>query len=425
MKFLSLTPGTGSFYCGTCLRDNTLVAAMQGQGHDAALLPLYLAPTLDEASTAAGMPLFYGGINVYLQQMIPLFRKTPRMVDRVFDSSPLLQIAASRASSTQPRDLGDLTVSTLRGEQGHQAKELTRLIDWLRDAKPDVVCLSNALLVGLAKEIKRATGARIVCTLQGEDGFLDSLPERDRTTAWEVLTERAADVDAFIAVSHYYAEVMTRRARLRADRVHVVWNGIALDGYAPASTPPEIPALGFFARMHPCKGLATLVDAFVLLRQNGRLGDLQLRIGGSMTTADAVFVNQQKKKLAAAGLANAVEFHPNLSRADKIAFLQGLTVLSVPATYGESFGLYVIEALAAGVPVVQPRHAAFPELLEATGGGLLCEPDDAQSLATEVEQLLTEPERARELGDHGRQAVQAKFSAAQMAKDVLAVLENL
>jgi glycosyltransferase involved in cell wall biosynthesis len=423
MRILQLTPGTGSFYCGTCLRDNALVAELRRQGHDALLIPMYLPLTLDEAPTTNGAPLFYGGVNVYLQQLSAFFRRTPRWVDRLMDAAPVLQLAASKAGSTQASELGELTVSMLRGEEGRQAKELDRLVEWLAATRPDVVCLSNALLVGLARRIKQETVAAVVCTLQGEDGFLDSLPKGDREAAWGTLAERAADVDAFIAVSRYYGDVMRARAHLPPERVHVVHNGIVLEGYTPAPTPPDPPTLGFLARLHPTKGLATLVEAYILLREQNRIPNLRLRLAGSMTASDEAFVNRQRARLAGAGLSKDVEILPNLDRDAKIAFLQSLSVLSVPATYGESFGLYVIEALAAGVPVVQPRHAAFPELIEATGGGVLCEPDAPHALADAVAELLSDPEQARTMGARGRQTVLKQFSVERMAQGVLRVFE--
>src|SRR5712692_2305180 len=289
MRVIQITPGTGSFYCGTCLRDNALVAELRRQGHDALMVPLYLPLVVDEPPTTDETPLFYGGVNVYLQQKSALFRKSPRWLDRLLDAPSVLRLAASRAGSTEAHELGDLTVSTLRGEEGRQIKELDRLADWLTAEQPEVVCLSNALLIGLARRIKQRTGAAVVCTLQGEDAFLDSLPDGHRDAAWQALTERATDVDAFIAVSHYYGDVMRRRAGLAADRVHVVHNGILLEGYGPAPAPPQPPVLGYLARLCPQKGLATLVEAYLLLRQRGHLPGLRLRVAGSMTAADRPF----------------------------------------------------------------------------------------------------------------------------------------
>lgn len=431
MRIINLTPGTGTFYCGTCIRDNALVVALRKLGHDAHLIPMYLPTMLDEPAASPAAPLFYGGVNVYLQQKSALFRKTPIIIDRFFDSAPLLKLAAKQAGATQARDLGELTLSMLRGEEGRQVKELDRLTAWLTaNGKPNVVCLSNALLVGLARCIKERTGAAVVCTLQGEDGFLDSLPERDRDACWQTLSERARDLDAFIAVSHYYAEVMTKRAKLSADRVHVVHNGILLDGYATQTSTANtegvesIPVLGFLARMCPAKGLETLVEAFIELRARDVIKNLKLRIAGSMTAADQPFVDKLRARLEAKRLAGEVEFLPNVSHADKIAFLQSLSALSVPATYGEAFGLYLTEAWAAGVPVVQPHHGAFPELVEASGDGVLCDPDDPTALAVAIEELLSDPARARAMGERGRQAVLEKFSAEVMAANVLRVFER-
>jgi glycosyltransferase involved in cell wall biosynthesis len=281
-------------------------------------------------------------------------------------------------------------------------------------------------LIGLARRIKAQTVASVVCTLQGEDTYLDSLPEPDRQTAWETIAERADDVDAFIAVSRYHADLMCDRGRLPTDRVHVVHNGIRLDGYEKGAPRREADPLilGYLARMCPPKGLETLVDAYIALRTRDRIKNLKLRVAGSQTAADRPFVARLRERLAAKGLEGDAEFLPNVDHAEKLAFLQSLSVLSVPATYGESFGLYVIEALAAGVPVVQPRHAVFPELLEATGGGLLCTPDDPNALAEAIEQLLLDPQRARALGEQGRQAVRAHFSVERMAENVLKVFEQ-
>jgi glycosyltransferase involved in cell wall biosynthesis len=402
------------------MRDNALAIALRRLGHDALMVPLYLPPTLDEASAAENAPLFYGGINVYLQQQVPLFRHTPRWLDQLFDAPTLLKGAGKRAGMTQAKDLGPMTLSMLRGEDGEQAKELDRLVEWLAgDGRADVVLLSNALLMGLGRRIRRETGARVFCTLQGEDTFLDSLPEPHRTESWKTIAARAADFDGFIAVSRYHADLMVRRASLDPQKVHVVYNGIALDGYPETPlVPPQPPAVGYLARMCPPKGLTTLVDAFLRLRARGTVPDVTLRIAGAQTDGDIAYVAGLRRTLDAAGLADAVTFFPNLDRDAKIAFLRSLSVFSVPATYGESFGLYLLEALAAGVPVVQPRHAVFPELLARTDGGVLCDPDDPTALATALESVLLDPQRARALGEAGRATIRREFTTDSMARGV-------
>jgi glycosyltransferase involved in cell wall biosynthesis len=167
------------------------------------------------------------------------------------------------------------------------------------------------------------------------------------------------------------------------------------------------------------------VEAYIRLRQRARAGKPRLRVGGSCGPADEGFVHSLRERLQASGLLGDVEFLPNPDRADKLELLHSLSVFSVPARYGEAFGLYVIEALAAGVPVVQPRAAAFPELIEATGGGVLCAPEDPQALAEAIEGLLLEPARARALGEAGRRAVGERFSAEAMARGMEETLGRL
>jgi len=285
------------------------------------------------------------------------------------------------------------------------------------------------------RRLKTELQTKIVCTLQGEDAFLDALPESYRAAAWALLSERAADVDLFIAPSHYFADVMTRRLGLKPERVRVIHNGIHLDGYRAgelASPAPEesrrrhstritqhaAPVLGYFSRLCPEKGLDTLVEAFIELKRRERVPRLKLHVGGSCGPADEPFVKSLRQRLAEAGYLAEASFAPNLNRAEKIGFLEALTVFSVPARYGEAFGLYVIEAMAAGVPVVQPRTAAFPELIAATGGGVLCDPANVKALADGIEGLLLDPERARALGEAGRNAVAAGYSVEAMADAV-------
>lgn len=424
MRVIQLTAGTGSFYCGTCLRDNALVSELRRQGHDAFLVPLYLPLAVDEEPATRDAPVFYGGINVYLQQSSALFRSTPRWVDRLLDSPAMLKMASSRAGATQAHELGPLTLSMLRGEEGRQAKELERLVEWLAaDGQPEVVCLSNALLIGLARRIKAATGATILCFLNGEDGFLDALPKADSQASWATIAERAADVDAFLPVSQYYADLMRERCHLPPEKVQVVYPGIQTDGYSPTPTPPDPPVLGYLARMCADKGLDTLVEAYLLLRANGRNPRLKLRVAGAQTSADEPFVARLRERLAAAGLAQEAEFLPNVDREGKETFLRSLTVFSAPATYGEAFGLYVLEAAASGVPVVQPDHGAFPEYLPDLGG-LLCKSNDPAALAAEVERLLTDPAAAQARGEKGRRAVLAKFTVTQMAENLLRVAQQ-
>jgi glycosyltransferase involved in cell wall biosynthesis len=431
MHIVQITPGAGAMYCGNCFRDNALVRELRRLEHEVTMVPLYLPLTLDEVDESAHTPIFFGGINVYLEQKSLFFQRTPSWFRRLLASRKILAWAGKRAAKTRAGDVGDMMLSMLRGEEGRQARELDELIAWLKtQALPDVVCLSNALLVGLARGLKTKLKTSIICNLQGEDAFLDGLPDSHREAAWQLLRERVADVDRFIAPSRYFGEVMTRRLGLPPEKISVIYNGINLDGYEAEGRKPQgqnqrAPVLGYLARMCPEKGLDTLVEAFILLKKRGKVPRLKLQIGGSCGPGDEPFVKTLRKHLAAAGYIGEVAFFPNLTRPEKIDFLRGLTVFSVPALYGEAFGLYLIEALAAGVPVVQPRHAAFSELVEATGGGVLYEPPDPQSLADQIEKLLLNPAQAEAFGLAGREAVQARFTVAALAEQTMSVIADL
>jgi glycosyltransferase involved in cell wall biosynthesis len=423
MKIVQITPGAGKMFCGGCFRDNTLVHALRDLGHSALMVPLYLPLTLDEADESRGVPIFFGGINVYLEQKLPVFRHAPRWLHRLLDAPAVLDWAAGAAVKTRPEEAGDLALSMVQGEHGRQARELAELLDWLdreTSEKPEIVCLSNALLSGLARRLKARLGVPVACTLQGEDWFLDALPEKQRDMTWQTLIARAKDVDLFIAPSRYFAELMARRLELRADQIAVVPNGIALAGYEAADAPPAPPVLGYFARMCQVKGLDTLLEAYLLLKRRERWRDLRLCVGGGLGPSDEPFVAALRERLKAAGCLHDAEFCPNLDKAAKQRFLRTLSVLSTPAIYGEAFGLYVIEAMAAGVPVVQPRHGAFPEIVEATGGGILCDPGNPLALAEAIESLLSDEPKRRALAEAGRRAVIAGYSARHMAERMLA-----
>ncbi|HVR37428.1 MAG TPA: glycosyltransferase family 4 protein [Methylomirabilota bacterium] len=420
MNIVQITPGAGGMYCGNCFRDNALVAAFRRLGHSTLMVPLYLPMTLEEDNQSAGTPVFFSGVNVYLEQKSAFFRHMPRWLHQLLATPRILKWAAGKAAKTRAADVGDLTLSMLRGEEGNQARELDELITWLRDReRPDVVCLSNALLIGLVRRLKSELNVPVICMLQGEDTFLDALPVEHRDACWRTLSERAREVDQFVAPSHYFAETMASRLNLPAGSVHVAYNGINLDGYTVADQSPQPPVLGYFARMCGEKGLDTLVEAYLHLRKRNRIPNLKLKIGGGCGPSDKPFVEQLRNRLREHHVLGDVEFHPNLTREQKLAFFRTLTVFSVPALYGEAFGLYVIEALAAGVPVVKPRHAAFPELIRATGGGVICEPGDPSSLADAIEDLLLHPDKARALGEAGRKAVLRDFNIDRLARDMI------
>ncbi len=419
MRILQLTPGTGNFLCGSCMRDNQLVQELRLLGHDALIAPLYL-PFALEGETHAELPVHMGGINVYLQQKWPLLRLLPRFLHDRLDSPRLLRLASRNARMTDAESHGPMALSMVQGEEGRQRDELRRLVDWATTLGPiDVVVLSNIMLAGLARELRAKLGCRIVSTLQGEAPFLDNLGPRYSSDCWRELGARARELDALIAVSRYTAELMTERLRLDPSCVSVVWNGIDPEGF-PARDPlreaPRPPTVGYLARMCRDKGLATLFEAFVALKR--AVPDARLVAAGVVLNEDRELLDDLRRRSEALGFAADVELLGPVSREEKVALLGRIDVFSVPATYGESFGLYLLEAWARGVPAVLPRHGAFPELVEASGAGLLVAPDDPDALAAGLAELLQDRARALALGAAGAVAVRERFTAARMAREV-------
>ena len=413
-------------YCGSCLRDNALAAELIARGHDVTLLPVY-TPTRTDEPNVSEEKVFFGGISVYLEQYVPIFRKSPRWLDRLWDSTPVLGLASRRSISTSPQMLGQMTVSMLRGEDGFQHKEIEKLTDWARhESPPDVISLPYTLLLGLAKPIKDTLNRPVCCTLQGEDLFLDGLQEPYKSEAMDLIRQSIKHVDVFISVSDYYAEFMPGYLGIPREKIRVVPLGINLQGYRKRNREASQPfTVGFFARIAPEKGLHVLADAYQLLRADERIPRARLEIAGYMAPEHKGYLSKIEQSLKDAGLGGEVHYHGELDREEKITFLRKLDVLSVPATYNEPKGMFLLEAMACGVPVVQPRRGAFTEIVEKTGGGLLVEPDNTESLAKGLLEIYRDPELGERLGTQGSENVRHHYSVTRMADRAVEVYEDL
>ena len=419
MKVAYITAGAAGMYCGSCMHDNTLAAALTRLGHDVLLVPTYTPIRTDEKDVSQKR-VFFGGINVYLQQKLSLFRHTPWFLDRLLDAPRLLRWVSRFAVRTQAEDLGDLTVSMLQGEHGRQRKEVAKLVRWLeREVRPDLVVLTNALLSGMVHQIKKHLGVPVLCALQGDDIYLEALPEPFRGKCLTLIRDHCREIDGFLSTSAYYADFMSGYFGIPRERLHVVLPGLDLAGHGgerPAVN-GRPPTVGYFARICPEKGLHNLIDAFLLLRQDGTAPRCRLRVSGWLGENNRPYFEDLKGRVEAAGLKDDFEHIESPSHDDKVRFLKETDVLSVPTTYREPKGLYVLEALANGVPVVQPRHGSFPELVAATGGGLLVEPDDPADLARGLRRLLEDAAEREKLARAGQEAVRRHFHAERMARE--------
>lgn len=440
LRVTYLTSGAAGMYCGSCIHDNTLARALRVNGVDIQLIPTYTPIRTDEPDTSVPL-VFFGGLNVFFAQKIPGFRRLPRLLTGWLDWPGVIRFATSFGIRTDAADLGALTVSMLRGEHGRQRRDIDRLIGWLETCpRPDVVHFTNLLIGGCIPQLRKRIGSRIVVTLQGDDIFLDSLPEPYRSQAVIEMQRLVPAVDRFVVNSDYYAREMSQRLAIPLEQIDVAPLTIDTSDFAdldrdtpagqrtrdvpehsgasPGAREPR--TIGYLARLAPEKGLHLLIDAFHRLKSSPGTEHVRLKIAGWLGPHRKEFVEEQFRGLREAGLGDAFEHVGEVDRHAKLDFLRDIDLLCVPTTYREPKGLFALEALAAGTPVVLPAHGAFPEMLERLGGGRLVPPNDPQALAETLMKLLAADDERRQLGAAGREQVLKLAGTQALADSTLA-----
>jgi len=413
-------------YCGSCMRDNTLVAALQEMGCNIHLFPTY-TPILTDEENVSENKIMLGGLNLYLQQKFEFFRRLPASFDRWLNYSRLIKILASSNLPTSGHETGAMVLSLLRGESGKQRKEFINMLLWLKEhVKPDLINLTNILIAGCLPLIKKHLNIPVLVTLQGDDLFLEQMIEPYKSQAIKRIQELVKDVDGFIVFSQYYKDFMSDYLSIPKEKIHTVQMGISLAGLNSnrMASNSGSPTIGYFARIAPEKGLHVLVDAFIRLRQMPGMQNIRLKAAGWLGRSHEPYLKDQLTKLKNHGLEKDFEYAGVLDRREKIHFLQSLDLFSVPTTYKEPKGLYLLEALACGVPLVQPEHGAFPELIKATGGGQLVPPDSPEQLAQALHHLIISSSIRKELARHGQRRVFESMTADAMARDTLEIYKR-
>jgi glycosyltransferase involved in cell wall biosynthesis len=426
---IQLTPGSGNtFYCENCLRDGIMVQALHRAGQDIVMVPMYLPLSSDASESVECSPLFFGGVNVYLQQKFRLFGKTPRWLDALFDNPHLLNRVCKFAGMTRAKDLGPMTVSMLAGPRGRQAKEVQRLVDFFGQVenKPDVVILSNLLLAGLARPIKERLGCKLVCWLQDEDGFIEALGQPWSRQAWDLIAERLSLFDLFMPVSHYYAKVMRERLSIPPQKMLVLAPGIDVSRYEQAAAGPQVPTIGFLGRMCKDNGLDILQEAFCRITDGSSdfSKGIRLLVCGGKTSADKQFIEQIAVAFGADKVKGQVEFLEDFDFNARRDFLGRLTVLCSPSRQPPAYAMNVLEAMGCGVPFVAPRIGVYPEWAELTGAGVLYEPNTPDELEKTLRALLENVNKVKELGKNGQQAVLTHFDSEKNAAVFAARLQE-
>ncbi|NQU66492.1 MAG: glycosyltransferase family 4 protein [Candidatus Marinimicrobia bacterium] len=427
MNIIHIVPGTGSaFYCENCVKDGGLVKALQKAGHSVTMIPLYLPLTIDDLKLVDdSTPIFFGAISTYAKELLPRI-KFPEWFTKLLNAKPMLKIAAKKAGSTRAAGLEAMTISMLNGEKGNQADELEHLVNWIKtELQPDVIYLANVMLIGLAHKIKKSIRVPIVCALEDEDIWLEDMDEQSQEKIWQIISERSIDVDAFVPVSDYYRERMIEKIQAPIEKFHTVHIGIDMDGYRKKKEFNGAPVIGYLSRLTESLGFGIITDAFILLKTKYGHEDLKLLLTGGITDDDTTFLEQTKTKLKQANCLENVTIIENYDRQSRIDYLSRLTLLSVPMIKGEAFGLFQLEALAAGVPIVQPQVGAFPEIIEKTGGGITYYPNSPEKLAEAIDGLLADPKRLKSMSETGRTNVETNFSNIKMASRLIEIYNKV
>ncbi|NOU59932.1 glycosyltransferase family 4 protein [Marinifilum caeruleilacunae] len=427
MNILQIIPGSGgSFYCGNCLRDDKFYLAMKKQGHQVTKLPMYL-PLFSDEHDLNEVPVFYGAISIYLKQLYPIFQKAPAWVDKLLNSKPMLKLAASMAGSTSAKGLEEMTISMLMGEEGKQKEELHRMVSWMAEhLQPDVIHLSNALLLGLAPKLREEfPNAVIVCSLQDEDVWVDAMNDSFRDKIWKLMSEKAEAVDGFIAVSDFYAKVSLAKMDIPESKVFINHLGVEPTDYQVKSFKEKKRNIGYISRMCEANGFDIIIDAFILLKKDQEFEDVILVLTGGSTGDDKGILKESEKKLKKAKLWNEVEFHEDFDGIGRHDFFGKVQMISVPVRNGEAFGLYLLESMASGVPVVQPKLGAFPEIVEKSKGGITFDQNNSEALCTALKELLRDQEKLQELSLSCRNGVEKEFNISGQTKNLLNIYNQL
>lgn len=425
MKIVYVVPGFGNtFYCQNCMQNQSVFQAITAQGHTAVVAPMYIPVSWDLPMTIDN-PVFYGAINVYLQEYAPISKHLPRWVQTLLNSKKLLQWIARKSGTTDPKGLEKMTISVMQGESGSQAEELNTLIQWLsNEVKPDVVHLSNALLIGLGAKIKKALGIPVFCTLQDEDHWLDKMEEPYATLGWQLIQSGAEWIDGFVSVSQYYAGYIQQRLSLPADKFSVIPSSVDIHQYQ-ARTPSLAPmTIGYLSRISDDLGIDTLFSAFQELKKNPEFKTLKLKISGGICSEDKRVYKRLKAKIARQAYARDVIWVPDLYKQDINAFFESLTVLTVPSHKPEASGLFILEAMAAGIPVVQPAIGGYVEIIQNTGGGIMYQPNSWQKLAETLAALLSNRDKLEALSQKARTAVGETYSPENMVTKLIQLYQS-
>ena len=419
MKILFIIPGSGdSFYCGNCFRDNLQASALRKAGHDVIIMPLYLP--FKDSSFQADTPLFFPATTYYTAQRFFGKRKMPKWLERFTGSDMMLNIASSMSGTTSAEGMEGMTLSMIKGDDPAFQYQINQLIGWIKNhEKPDIIHLSSSLIIGIAKVLRQQLNIPIICSVQDEEVWIDSLNKTYSDIAWQSITENIRYINHFVTTSEFYKDIVCRRIP-QLTNIEVIYP--AVDGQKYASDIyPKDPVIGFFYHMNKQNGLDILAEAFVKLKRRNTIPNLKLKIGGGYTNKGKAFIKKVKKILVP--YKEDVEINDNYSLQDHARFYQSITVISVPITFEEGVGLYLCEAFAAGRPAVVPATGSFPEIVAEAG--ITYHPNNSEALANALEELLSNKDLYSKSVEKAKELSDTRYNQQILAQKLIEIYEEI
>ncbi len=429
MKIIYLITGSGgSFYCANCYRDMLYVRAIRKvPGTTSKAIPLYLPPDEDvDNEHEMDTQVFFGAISMYLREKVRIFRNMPMFLEKFFRLKPFLKLAARMAGTTRSEGLEDMTLNMIKGDATFRKDEVYRLVNYLNsEGKPDIIHLSNALILGLARQLKKWMDVKIVCSLLNEDDWVIDMAQEYQSKAWKMMAEESEYIDAFITPSRYSKEQFIRETGVKGDNIHIVPLGFDPPDYKRPEEQSRPLTIGYFDRVSEHNGFDKLVDAFIDIKTKNIIPDLALHVCGGYTADDKEFIAKQIKKIRDNNLQKNIKICNEFRGDNKAEFFENVDVISVPVRKLDGYGLYILEANGAGIPVVQPATGAFPEILEMTGGGIIYSPDTVSELSKNLVKILTDNNLRKKLGETGSVNIRSKLSLDKMAEGLSAIYSKI
>jgi glycosyltransferase involved in cell wall biosynthesis len=230
-----------------------------------------------------------------------------------------------------------------------------------------------------------------------------------------MIGEEAIHIDAFISPSQYYKDLFISKTGVKGNNIHIVPSGIESPSEDIPSENQHLPSLGYYCRVNYQNGFDKLVDAFIAIKTSDKVPGLTLHVCGGFTGDDQPFIRDQIRKIRNYGFKSSVKIYPEFYGTGKQEFFSSIDVMSVPVRKYDAYGLYILEANSAGIPVVQPATGAFPEILKKTGGGIIYSPDTEEELTNMVIKLLNDNSLRKSLGEIGRKNVREELTLEKMS----------